>query len=139
MILKEFCLASFLVNEINLKHLSPGFKSIHVGLWAQGLFAWGPGGDFVCNASKRDSFPTSLTLSWGQPPPSPPSHPFLDTHHRLPKPRIYQPPPPHLTRALFFHAKPAPFTEPRELLALIKRCPFCKNYNTLDIRLATFF
>lgn len=68
MILKEFCLASFLVNEINLKHLSPGFKSIHVGLWAQGLFAWGPGGGFVCNASKRDSFPTSLTLSWGQSP-----------------------------------------------------------------------
>lgn len=67
MILKSFVWASFLFNEINLKHLSPGFKSIHVGL-GTGFVARGGG---CLQGALKDSFPTSLTRSWEKPPPCP--------------------------------------------------------------------
>lgn len=69
MILKSFVWASFLFNEINLKHLSPGFKSIHVGL-GTGFVARGGG---CLQGALKDSFPTSLTRSWEQ---SSPPHSF---------------------------------------------------------------
>lgn len=59
-------MVSFLFNEINLKHLSPGFKSIRVG-FGQGLLC----GGFCLQEAPGDSVPTSLTLSWGQFPPAP--------------------------------------------------------------------
>ena len=45
-------MVSFLFNEINLKHLSPGFKSIRVG-FGQGVLRGGGGGGLFAGGSER--------------------------------------------------------------------------------------
>lgn len=121
MILKEFCLASFLGNEINLKHLSPGFKSIHVGLWTKASLAGGRRRGALFAMPERDSFPTSLTLNWGQPPTFTPSSYTHTQHTHTPKLEIYQAHPFSSLPQLFSHTNPALFTLPRELLDLMSQ------------------
>lgn len=93
-------MVSFSFNEINLKHLSPGFKSVRVG-FGQGLLH----GGFCLQEALRDSFPTSLTLSWGQSPLAPTAARAGD----LPTP---------------IHMQKNPKAE--GLLDLISCCAFCK-------------
>ena len=62
-------MVSFLFNEINLKHLSPGFKSIHVG-FGQGVLHGGRGGLFAGGCERLLSHFINPEL--GTVPPSPP-------------------------------------------------------------------